>query len=84
MTRRHQDEVEVSQKHSREGDKLDEADDAGRRENRTPAVCRHDAEVLDFASRRQNTDGLTGEGLGGGKPQTKEATKEGGALILKA
>lgn len=57
MSRRHQGEVEVRQKHSREGDKLDEADDAGGRENRTPAVCQHAAEVLDFASRRQNTDG---------------------------
>lgn len=52
MTRRHQDEV--SQKHSRKGDKLDEADDTGGRENRTPAVCQRDTEVLDFASRRQH------------------------------
>lgn len=42
---------------SRKGDKLDEVDDAGGREHRTPAVCQHDAEVPDFASRRQNTDG---------------------------
>lgn len=57
MTWSHQDEVEVSQKHSMKGDKLDEADDAGGMELRTPAVCQHDTEVLAFASRRQNTDG---------------------------
>lgn len=83
VTWSHQDEVEVRQKHSRKGDKLDEAGDAGGREHRTPAVCQHDAEVLDFAWRRQNTNGRTGAGIAGGKPQTKEATKEGSALVLK-
>lgn len=52
-----QDEVGVNQKHSRKADKLDKAGDAGGREHGTPAVCQHDAEVQDFASRRQNTDG---------------------------
>lgn len=45
MTWSHQDEVKVSQKHSRKGDKLDEAGDAGDREHRTPAICQHDAEM---------------------------------------
>lgn len=57
MTWSHQNEVRVSQNHSRKGDKLDKAGDAGGREHGTRAVCQHDAEVQDFATRRQNTDG---------------------------
>lgn len=99
MTWSHPDSKEVRQKQSRifrRGVKLDKAGDAGckdsewaREKEKTTEFARYDAELQYFEALPQRERKQKGEQErewkeGSPQPITKEATKEGGALILKA